>query len=224
VTKGNTGRRTERPAFGKDFGLGWVGFVYCPGRLLSGGIAYLTRRAKKNAVTVSHAFLVTGPNECIEANLPVGVVTSDLAKDYLDRDDLVVLFRKPLGLTSAIARRVVSSARAQVGAKFDVGGIAAEGMHGTFLGHLITSLFGDKPRELIAGLLHQDGRWVCSELVAYCLRQVPRYRERGVLVRPPGTVSPQELLEDSALFEPSPSAASRRAPRSVKRRRTETGR
>ena len=126
MAKGNPGRRKARPAFGKDFDLGWVGFVYCPGRLLSGGIAYLTRRAKKDAVTVSHAFLVTGPNECIEANLPAGVVTSDLAKEYLDRDDLIVLFRKPLGLTSAITRRLVSSARGQVGAKFDVGGIAAD--------------------------------------------------------------------------------------------------
>src|SRR5689334_19080252 len=162
--------RLARPVYGRDFGRGWVGFVYCPSTLLSGGIAYFTRRAKKGDVKVSHAFVVTGRNECVEANLPAGVVVSDLAGDYLDRDDRVVLFRKPRGLTPAVARRVVASARAEVGAKFDVGGLVAEGMHGTITGNLITSLFGTGPREFVAGLLHQKGKWVCSELVAHCLR------------------------------------------------------
>lgn len=219
--KRNTGRQTGRRAFGKEFDLGWVGFVYCPARLISGGIAYLTRREKQGDVTVSHAFLVTGPNECVEANLPAGVVASDLAKEYLDRHDRLVLFRKPQGLTPAIARRVVSRARAQVGAKFDIGGLAAEALNDTFLGHLVDTLFDGKPRKLLASLLHQDSRWVCSGLVAYCLRQEPKYRKRGVLARLQGTVTPQELFEDGELFEPllSPSRG-RRALRSVTRRRT----
>jgi len=194
--------------------------VYCPGTLLSGGIAYLTRRAKKGEIKVSHAFVVTGPNECIEANLPVGVVTSDLAREYLNRDDRVILFRKPKGLTAAAAQRIIKRARAQLGARFDVGGLAAEGMHGTYLGNLITTLFGTKPREVVARLLHQKGRWVCSELVAHCLRKEQRYRDKGVLARPAGTASPQELFEDDEAFETSSAAAGGRAPKPVKQRRT----
>ena len=66
----------------------------------------------------------------------------DARKDDRDRDDRLVLLRKPWGLTPAIARRVVSNARAQVGAKFDVGGITAEALNDTFLGYLVDSLFG----------------------------------------------------------------------------------
>jgi hypothetical protein len=196
-------RKADRlPVFGTDFDLGWVGFVHSSGQLLSGSIAYLTRRDKKGGVTVTHTFLVTGPNECVEANLPVGVTTSDLAKEYLGRENRRVVFRKPRELTPAVARRLVARARAEVGAKFDYGGFAALGMTDTFLGHLVDSLLGGKPKELLAGLLHQHGHYVCSELVAYCLRKEPRYREKGVLARPQGILTPQELFEDGELFEP----------------------
>ena len=200
VTKGKTVRRTL--TFGNDYDLGWVGFVHSTGQLLSEGIAYLTRRDKKGGVTVTHTFLVTGTNECVEANLPVGVVTSDLAEEYLGREDRLVLFRKPRGLTPAAARRLVARAKAEVGAKFDYGAFAAEGLTDSFLGHLVDSLLGGKPKKLLAGLLHRKGRFVCSELVAYCLRKEPRYRNKGVLARPPGILTPQELFEDGELFEP----------------------
>jgi hypothetical protein len=215
VTKGKTRHSTRRLAFGKDFDRGWIGFVHSSGQLLSGTIAYLTRRQKKGAVTVSHSFVVTGPNQCVEANLPVGVVKSNLTAEYLDRNDRLVLFRKPRGLTRAVARRIVQTAKAQIGAKFDYGGFAAVGLSGTFLGHLLDSLFGGKPKALLDGLAHQEGRWVCSELVAYCLRQEPRYRVMGVLGREPGILTPQELFEDDELFEPFSSASQSRSVRQV---------
>jgi hypothetical protein len=194
-------RNTARPTFGKDFGLGWVGFVHSSGQMLSGSIAYLTRRHNKGGVTITHTFLVTGPNECIEANLPVGVVTSDITKEYFDKSNRMVLFREPRGLTLTVARRVVATARAQIGAKFDNGGLVAGGVSGTFLGHLVDSLFGGKPKNLLAGVLHEKGRYVCCDLVAYCLRQQPRYRKMDVLTHPPGVLTPQELFEDDELFE-----------------------
>jgi hypothetical protein len=225
MAKGNLGRRKGRPAFGKDFDRGWVGFVHSAGQLLSEGIAYLTRRDKKGGVTVTHSFLVTGPDECVEANLPVGVVASNLEKEYLGRDDRLVLFRKPRGLTPAVARRLAARAMAQVGAKFDYGGFAALGVSDSFLGHLVDTLLGGGPKKLLGKLLHQQGHYVCSDLVAYCLRQEPRYRERGVLARPPGIITPQELFEDDELFEPLPGPAP--APRQERppgtKRRNQTG-
>ena len=138
----------------------------------------------------------------MEANLPVGVVITALTESYLGRDGGRVIFRKPKGLTPEVAQRVVARAKAEVGAKFDVAGMAAESLAGTFLGHLVNSLFGDKPKELMARLLHAKGRWVCSDLVLYCFREEPAYRGKGVLARPVGTVSPQALFEDNELFEP----------------------
>jgi hypothetical protein len=189
--------------FGQDFDLGWVGFVHSGSRL-SKAIAYLTRREKESGVTITHALVVTGPAECVEANLPAGVVTSDLTKEYLGRDDRTVVFRKPRGLTQAAARRIVARAKAQVGAKFDYGGFAAEGITDTFVGHLFDSLLGGAPKEALAELLHQKGRYFCNDLIAYCLRTEPRYKDVEILARPPGTVTPQALFEADELFDPLP--------------------
>jgi len=193
--------QSPRPEFGKDYDLGWVGFVRGPS-LLSASIAYITRRDKVGDLGVTHSFLVTGPDECVEANFPAGVVTSNLAESYLDQAGGRALFRKPKGLIPAVARRVVKRAKAELGAKFDTVGIFAEGLGGTFLGHLLNSLFADKPKKLTARLLHQKGRWVCCDLVIYCFREEAKYRGKGALAQPVGTVSPQTLFEDEELFEP----------------------
>jgi hypothetical protein len=192
-------RRARTPVFGKDYDRGWVGFAHSTSSL-SRGIAYLTRREKTGDVVVSHSFLVTGPDECVEANLPVGVVKTSLRDAYFDKG-VVVHFRKPRGLTPTIARRLVKTARAQVGAGFDFGLFVAEGLGGTFVGHLFNSFFSGKPHELMTSLLNQKDRWICSELVAYCLRSEPAFRGKGVLAHPPATVSPQGLYEDDELFE-----------------------
>ena len=207
--------KTGRPAGPAVFGVGWVGFVHSAGQVLSEGIAWLTRRSKKGGVTVTHAFVVTGPDECVEANLPAGVVKSSLSEQYLGREDRRVIFRKPRGLTAAAGRRVAARARAAVGAKFDFGGFAAEGLGDTFLGHLADRLLGGRPKRLLSRLLHQKGRYLCSALVAHCLRQEPRYRNAGVLARA-GIPTPQELFEDDELFEPpAPGREGRPATRST---------
>jgi hypothetical protein len=193
----------SQPEFGKDYDLGWVGFVHGPSKL-SAAITYLTRRDRVGDITVTHSFLVTGPDECVEANMPVGVVTSRLGQSYFNTKEGPVIFRKPRGLTPEVAQRLVARAKAEVGARFDIAGMVAEGLGGTFLGHLLNSLFDNKPREVMAKLLHQKGQWVCCDLVMYCLREEPLYRGKGALARPVATVSPQALFEDDEIFEPLP--------------------
>jgi hypothetical protein len=203
MAKTKASRRPARPKFGRDFGPGWVGFVRGH-TLLSAAIAYLTRRDKAGDTRVTHAFLVTGRDGCVEANFPAGVVASGLTASYLGKDAGRVVFRKPKGLTPAVAARLVRRAEAQVGCKFDTAALLAEGLGGTFLGHLVNALTGNKPKELTAKLLHKKGRWVCSDLVIYCLQGERKYCDKGVLARPVGTVSPQALFEDDTVFEPLP--------------------
>jgi hypothetical protein len=210
MAKSKAAGQATRPVFGEDYGLGWVGFVHADS-LISGAIAYLTRRERQGEVVISHAFLVSGPNECIEANLPAGVVASDIDKEYLGRDDRLVIFRRPKCLSKAAAGRIVKRARAQVGAAFDYGGFAAEGLGDTFVGYLFNTLLGGVPKEKLAEFLHQKGRYVCSDLVAYCLRQEPRYKAKEILNQPAGALTPQALFEDDDLFDPPPG----RQPRSV---------
>ena len=45
-------------------------------------------------------------------------------------------------------------------------------------------------------------KWICSELTAYALDEQPEYHDQGILKRPNATISPQELFEDSVIFEP----------------------
>lgn len=189
-----------RPKFKKDFDIGWIGFVHAD-NLLSRGIAYLTRREKKGNTTVSHSFIVTGPDECIEANLPAGVVLTRLSKEYFGRKRRRVYFRKPKAMTEKMGERIAKRARAQLGAKFDFGVFTASALKNSFLGHLIDKVFHGKPGKKVAQFLDKNGQWVCSELVAFCLQKEARYRDKGVLSRPPGTIDPQQLFEDEELFE-----------------------
>src|SRR4051794_19434929 len=58
-----------RPTSGKDSAPGWAAFVSAP-RLLSFGIPSIPRRDKRGDIGVTHSFLVSGPDECVEANFP----------------------------------------------------------------------------------------------------------------------------------------------------------
>ena len=53
-------------------------------------------------------------------------------------------------------------------------------------------------------MMHKKGRWVCCDLVIYCFQEERKYRGKGVLAQPVGTVSPQTLFEDKEFFEPMP--------------------
>jgi hypothetical protein len=66
-----------------------------------------------------------------------------------------------------------------------------------------TDLRKEELEQNISKLLNNKERWICSELVAYCLDQPP-YEDKGILKDPWDTISPQELFEDplGALFEP----------------------
>lgn len=200
MTTSKTSAAEESPQFHTDYDVGWIGFVHGP-NLLSRGIAYLTRWDRDCNITISHTFIVAGRNECVEANLPVGVVVSNLAEEYLQRPERHVFFRRPRGLTAEATERITQTAQAQVGTKFDFGVFAASALTGTFLGHLLNALSQGKWQEGLDKLLHQNGRWICSDLVAYCLQQVPEYQGLGVLAKPPGTLNPQELFEDDILFD-----------------------
>ena len=189
------------PKFGDNYKTGYVGFTYNNVNAASLGIAYMTRWAKISDIRVSHALLVTGENECIEARVQHGVVRSDLKK-YFDNPHCQIFFRKPIGLTGEIAARMKKLAEKQVGTKYDFNLIAAEALQGTVIGKFINTVFKGSPDRLVSKLLNEDNKWICSELVAYCLDEQPEYKGKGVLHNPTDTIDPQELFEDSVIFTP----------------------
>lgn len=189
------------PVYGETYKKGYIGFTYYNSSIISKGIAYITRWAKMSDIKVSHTLVVTGDNECIEAHIKNGVVRSDLDR-YFNDPHCQIFFRKPIGLTDEVANELEKVAAKEVGTKYDINLIAAEAIQGTFIGKLINSVFKGKPDRLVSKLLNRDDRWICSELVAYCLDSQSIYHDQGILSKATDTIDPQELFEDETIFEP----------------------
>ncbi len=105
-------------------------------------------------------------------------------------------------MTEKIADNLEQAAAKEVGTTYDINLIASQAMQGTFVGKLINKVFKGKPDRIVSKLLNRDDRWICSELVAYCLNEQPAYRNKGILRHPSETIDPQELFEDAVVFEP----------------------
>ncbi len=191
---------TVAPQFHKTHDRGYIGFTYYKESFVSEGIAYFTRWSKMSEITVSHALVVTGEDECIEA-LFDGVEKSKLTK-YFDDPKCAIFFRKPLDWTADIGNRIANLALTQEGVKYNYGLIVADALKGTFLGHLIAECFKDQKEDILTKLLNDDKRWICSELAAWVLDEQPEYHDRGILNKERDTITPQELFEDGTIFEP----------------------
>jgi hypothetical protein len=187
------------PVYGKNYGAGYVGFTYTGSNLISRGIAYVTRWSRMHPIKVSHALIVSGENECIEAHAQGGVRRAPLST-YFNDEHCQIFFRKPRNLTPELAARIIATAAAQLGCRYDLSLIAGQLEGNLLLANLVRRLSGRGFEEAVCRLKDHPDRWICSELVAHCLDQQPEYRDRGVLNRSDATIDPQELFEDDALF------------------------
>lgn len=195
--------RTDRPTYGTDYGLGWIGFNHAESNM-SAMIAHFERWHRTSDIVISHVFVVTGANECIEAAFPDGVVETNLQEAYFDRDDRYVVFRQPKSLRDDVARRIAETARRQVGANFDHSELVNHAAQNNFVGWLLNTLSRDALRNGVDRFMDADDEWICSELAAYCLNQQPEFAGRGVLSHSLGAITPQQLFEDEEIFEPFP--------------------
>lgn len=190
------------PIFGVNYDKGYVGFTYHNNLVICKGIAYFTRWAKMSNIYTTHALIVTGENSCIEADASKNQIKSAPLDRYFDEPHCQIFFRKPKGLTSEIADRIIQVLELEVGKQYDFGLILAQASAGMFLGHLLNRLLKGVPERQISTILNDPTKWICSELVAYGLDEQPEYRDHGILKYPNATISPQELFEDETIFEP----------------------
>lgn len=201
-----TSFKSITPEFHKTHDIGYIGFSYFNESFVSNGIAYFTRWSKMGEITVSHALVVTGENECIEALAEKNKVEKALLTKYFDNPKCAIFLRKPLGWTAEIGGRIATTALTQKGCKYDYGLIAADMVKGTVGGHFLDSLikgcFKGHKEDILTKLLNNDKRWICSELAAYALDEQPEYRDRGILNKENDTITPQELFEDGTIFTP----------------------
>lgn len=204
------------PRFGDNYRVGYIGFTHSSRDPVAKGIAHFTRWSRLSDIHVSHALVVTGEGECVEALIDKGVVKSPLSK-YFDCSRTEIFFRKPRKLGSALGARIAEAALAQVGTRYDHLLLAAQMLEGSFLRRWILSAFRESPDHFVGKLMNREDRWICSELAAYCLDCQPEYADKGVLARPHYAIDPQELFEDHEIFaawKQDPKAPHPKKPRS----------
>jgi hypothetical protein len=188
------------PVYHKTHDRGYIGFTYHHQSFVSQGIAWFTRWSKLGDITVTHALVVTGEDECVEA-LSDGVCRTKLSR-YFNDPKCAIFFRKPRNWEGQIGNRIADLGLSQEGVKYDYGLIVADAIRGSFLGHLIAECFKGDKDDILSKLLNDDTKWICSELAAYVLDEQPEYHDKGILNKEADTITPQELFEDGTIFEP----------------------
>jgi len=188
------------PEYGKHYAKGYAGFTYHKDHIFAHGTAWFTRWDRMSDIIVTHALLVTGENECVEA-VGSGVRKSDL-QSYFDDPECQIFFRKPRGLNDDIAERLKQKAYPEIGKAYDNTLIVDDALYGTLLGRLLNACTGGNVHDWLSRQMDEADKWICSELVAYCLDSQPEYRDKGILSHPNCAINPQQLFEDDEIFAP----------------------
>jgi hypothetical protein len=95
------------PSYGDNYDLGYIGFTspVTQQDVISVGIAYFEGYDRLIDIAVTHVFIVTGENTCIEALMGKGVVEDPL-QPYFDDPKTHIFFRKPADYTKEIGHRI----------------------------------------------------------------------------------------------------------------------
>jgi hypothetical protein len=193
---------TVKPVYGDNYNKGYIGFTYDKGNIIAEGIVHFTHWESMSDIYATHALIVTDKNSCIEADAGKNCVNEGTLEDYFARNTCQIFFRKPKNLTKEIADRIVKTVKPEVGKEYDFKSILTQALSGSFPGHFLDRLLQGKLEDKLAEILNDPNKWICSELAAYALDEQPEYKDKGILKRPNATISPQELFEDSVIFEP----------------------
>jgi hypothetical protein len=193
------------PIFTHDYDVGWCGFTDTGGGIAD-AIGYGERWERQGAKdpVVTHAFIVTGENQGIEAHLETGVAVFDLRK-YSQDQNCALYFRKPAGWTISLGKRIAETAAKTppFGQPYDTNLIVGDAVCDTLLGHALNWITRGLFKKAVCKAFNKSGRWICSEDVAFVLQQQPELRDLGCLANPVNTIDPQQLFEDKAVFTPS---------------------
>lgn len=190
------------PVYGVNYNKGYIGFTYTNDNIIAKGIAYFTRWARMSDIRVTHALIVTGEDQCIEADASKNCVTEGTLQHYFDDPHCQIFFRKPKNLTSKIAKKIVDLAKEKKGEKYDLKSIITHAISGSFAGRCLHHLLRGQFENELSEILNAPKEWICSELAAYVLDEQIEYKDKGILKQPNATISPQELFEDSVIFDP----------------------
>jgi hypothetical protein len=197
--------RQLKPNFGVNYDVGYIGFTARCCDPVAAGITWFERwdemvKSSVPKVCVTHALVVSGADECVEAHAGTGVTRATLSK-YFNDPHCQIFFRKPRGWDIARGQQIAAAAAEHVGDKYGYGIIVADLLANTILGHWLNVIFRNWPNRLVCRLLDRAGSEVCSELAAGALQAQHWMPRLGCLENPACMITPQALFEDDYVFE-----------------------
>jgi hypothetical protein len=190
----------DKPKWGDNYNIGYVGFTHTDGSFVSNGITYFTRWGRMSDIKVSHAFIVTGEDSCVSAE-PKGVMTIPL-QPYFNNLKKQVFFRKPRGYTESLGVAIAESAETQIGRKYGYGLIVYNAGINSIFGRLINTLTLGGTEKALRWVFDRKSQSICSESAAEALQQQKELKGLGVLKLAAARITPQMLFEDDGCFEP----------------------
>lgn len=188
--------------YGADYKKGDIGFTFDKKSWISSWIAHFTRWQRSSDIKIDHALIVIDDSTCIEAVSETGVAVKKL-QDYFNNKNTIVFFRRPKGINKKIADEIAKNAKAELGKKYANSLLLVGIERGSYLGHIIDKITHNNFFDKQAQLMNKGKAFLCSELVAHCLKKVKqwRYHDDGILKRPAAGINPQELFEDETIFK-----------------------
>ncbi len=195
-----------KPNYGVNYDVGYIGFTARCCDPVADGIAWFERwipgaSGVPSGVVVTHALVVSGADECIEAHAQGGVRRATLSQ-YFNDPHCRIFFRKPRGWDVNRGNDIAMAAAEHVGDKYGYGIIIADLLANTFLGHRLNYWLCNWPNRIVCRLLDRPGAEVCSELAAAALQKQWWIPQIGCLENAACMVTPQALFEDGLIFEP----------------------
>jgi len=192
-------RAISLPAsYGVNYTLGDIGFQFVDNSFLSEGIVFFTGWEAMSDIKVSHSFVITGQNECIES-LSNGVDQSTLAERFASSHTHVTI-RRPVDLTLQRGMDIVKRATSLLGTPYDfrllAGMIAANSRLVRWLPTVIYMAY----RRKVCWYAHTEGQLICDGLCVKALNAVPEYA--AALPEEYYVYDPQMLFEDTVVFKP----------------------
>lgn len=189
---------TTTARYGANYDLGWIGFVHHH-TFISDGIDWFTRWYRKvHDPAVSHVFVVSGDNQCLEANAN-GVDHDSLDQYFLDPRYTVYL-RKPFQWTPDLGLRIVKAASCFVGFPYDFDLIAADAISNSIIGHIANQLSHDELDKWLTKAADSPKEMICDKVAALAMSEQPELAGLGTLAMPAARNNPQMLFEDERIF------------------------
>lgn len=190
--------RIERPLFTGNYKSGYIGFTYHDNSFISKGIVYFTSPPTRK-IRVSHVFIVKDKNFGYESTMNKkvnGIHCFNLNK-YFNDDNCHVIFKKPFDLKKSDVETMLFYAIKNEGKRYDYPLLI-----GFVLRWILRPIENSPWLRENPSIFNSKDKWICSEFVAFLLKQIPKYVVSWPLSHYHSSkISPQLLFDSRELWQ-----------------------